>query len=621
MSPLSLDLPKLLFVTTLMLLRYVNSRSPFYERLFVGLRLWRAPTRADMDDVLAAPTEEALESRMRDVFDASRAHTWEPIFTSPAMSARLPLSRMAWLNPLAALASMCALCVVGTICIGVVECARDKAAWIVDALLVAVLGSAVTNLLGAHHDLPWTSVEGVAGRYLGVTALVGTSLAFVFTYMANPATAAIDLGSRLRAALEGLDIPTRSPWSTAPPAALVLLTTGVAVVVGVGAVVFVQPALRVGKFYSDSLAAATRGKRPRLDRSLLRVWFYTPLLLALAWLRAFGAQSVLPNDAMLCMRGDLSRDCRAHYPDAPREGGTSWYALLPLPLLSMVVPDFSAAIVANAWVSESSWLRLRAAGVVLFAILQLALLPSQLKIALATSYTAQQAAIRRAHKAGPAPLPNATVSPSAAVPVAKLGAGRNPAPQAATLVSNFTLAAIDALVAECDHHACNALVVAPMVAVQLLAVPAVFGSLALLLVRRGGLGGVGLCSATRAAVGAVPPVLAEAVLTGIVDSFLVTRTLLGRVLGPYVADEVVDLTLHLGESLLEPAFWRPVLSFTLAALLFVYAAELEIALLYWRITDNESHANAAAARKPIGTADVPAAAAATVNEQAKKKTN
>lgn len=591
-----LDLPTLLLVSILMVLRHINARIPFYEHLFVGLPFWRAPSRTDVDDVLAASTLAAVDTRMRDVFAEARAFIWEPLFTSTAMPARLPLNRMAWLESLANLASVCVIGAVVSASIGFVECARDRPAWIVDALLLTVLGSAVAHLARVHIDLPWQSVECIAGRYLGVFAGLASALLLVYTYMSNPKTTFIHLGAPLRSALEGVDY-SGAPWLVAPQAALATLTLGVALVVGVCAIIFVQPALRVGQFYSESLAAAVRGPRPKFMRTILRMWFYTPLLLALSWVRAFGADSILPQDAILCVHGDLSRDCRSHFPDAPHEGGASWAALLPVGLLSMIVPDFSAAVAAGTWVSESSLLRLQAAGVLAMAVVQLLLLRPQVKVALSTSSESQQQVIRRAYNTGPLLAATAAAVPvMSAVQRGARAAGLTPQPP--SLVSNFTPAAVDDLIASCDRQACDALSMAPMAAVQLLAIPAIFSSLAALLVRRGGLGGIGMCSAVRAMAGVAPPGLSMVATTrGAVDAITVMRAVLARALGGGIGDEVVDLAQHLGDSFLEPSFWRPVLSLVLACLLAVYALELELSLFYWRVTDNDSHDNAEAARK------------------------
>jgi hypothetical protein len=118
---------------------------------------------------------------------------------------------------------------------------------------------------------------------------------------------------------------------------------------------------------------------------------------------------------------------------------------------------------------------------------------------------------------------------------------------------------------------------APMLTMQVAAVPVSFGALALLLVRLGGLGGVGACAALHGVTGGrllglIPrPEQADALLKAMAGKVGVVELLNSR-----------DFLLKTLDAFTSPALWRPVLSFSMFALLVTYALLLELSLLYWR---------------------------------------
>jgi hypothetical protein len=573
----------IIFIFSCILVHRINGRKPFYELLFVGLRFWRAPSRADVDDVLAASTPEALEARLADVFAPQRAFTWGRIFNSPIMMTRLALSKMLWLEELSHLSTACVVVILSSMFTSVVECYRDESSYIVDGLLACVMIYALLMLYNVLAALPWKSPDSVGSRYAAVIASVVTALLLVGTYMVHPRDAFIDLGARLRSATEGSTY-SGSPLAKALSLELILLVAGVATFVGFCAAVSWHPALLVSQFFDRRFAAAARGAHPWRDRLVLRTLYFFPLILVAVWTK-WSSDNVLPFDAILCEQGAIARDCREIFKDASREGGSAWVALIPffIPYVAMshVVPDFTAALSASTWVSESSWLRIRAAFVFAYAIMHLALIRFQLQTHLNGASEEQKDAIRRVHRNGSgkykalaAPeLPKTTRAPEA------------------PLVSEFPLATVDALVAECDEWAVRTLKRAPLLAAEFLAMSALFGSLSLLLVRRGGLGGIGVCSAARALLGKRPPPAMHST-EGLFNLYMIVA----QYADTTTADEILDILWNIGDALLTPFFWRPVLSFIIFALLCAYYIELEVGLMFWRVSDDAAHDNAEAAR-------------------------
>lgn len=556
------SIPFVILVSALLLLRRWNSRSPFYEAFFRGLPIFDAPRLTDVDDVLAAPSRAAALQRLSAIFSSASTHAW---------TSQLPLHEMHFLEDAAFISLLGLSACVVVAGVGVYECASGAPlSWHVDALLVAVVTSSLSALVRAQSSLPWESVETKIAFSLGAVAAVVSGLAFFFTHE-SAVTPLLDLGAApallFRAGSADATF-SRSAWPT-----VAALSAAVGAFVGVVSYAAVQPSLRIARFYSDKLQVAAQSARPRLFRALARFWFYAPALVAASWLRVFGGDNMLPYDAAPCGATDSWRDCRSSLPGEGPAGGRSWAGLVPTTFLSNFSTTLAASLSSLYWVSESSWLRLRATAALAVAAALVYLVRGHVRMWLATSRSAQEQVLLRAVRK-----------------LAKDGGEKRRAPltvkdenqEQVVLVSKASVDFLTGVLRDCALERRKVLAIAPMLLTQILSVPLLIGALTLLLVRLGGLGGFGVCHAARTAVGAAPPSV-DAGKTFL--SFL--PLVLSRVLGADAkamadADALRDAI----AVLLAPPVWRPILSFALFAVLAVLFFEFELALLFWRVSDN-----------------------------------
>lgn len=440
-------------------------------------------------------------------------------------------------------------------------------------------------LLAAAHSVVGT-VECLQGRAPSqyVSLLAGSTVLVALVSLAQPALRigrqlqnqlAVSFGV-LAAVLAGSAYAVAHTGGGGAPSAAVPLRRGTGPLLELGAplgaaglgtgaavalfvflctVLLFAPALHVAKFYAERVIAARAGPRPRLHRALLRLWWYAPLLAAALWARPLAGDTLLPHDAVACGADAVARDCRASLPGVA--GGDSWLALLPLGALAAALPARWAPppLPAGLWIGETALCRLRAAAVLLFAALHFGRLQATVQAVLDGYWRRAAVAVTRAAPKRDAPPPT---------------------PKELTALSKRVEA----------EHLKNFL--APMVTMQVAAPPLLFAGLAVLLVRLGGLGGVGLCSALHASTGGALAGL-RGVGGGGSDLRQVAQAVAQRLLGPGEASQLNEqLAKVLGavtyaETLMtSPALWRPVLSFTIFSLLIAYAVLLEIALLYWR---------------------------------------
>lgn len=581
------SIPFVILVSVLLIFRRVNARSPFYEWFFLGLPFFDTPRLKDVDDVLAAPSRADARQRLSAVFSSASARAW---------TSQLSLHEMHFLED-AAFISLLGLSVcVAVASVGVYECASGTPlSWHVDALLVAAVTSSLSALVRAQSSLPWESVETKIAISLGALAAVLSGLAFFFTHEST-VTPLLDLGAApallFRSSAAGAT-STRSPWST-----VAFLSAALGAFVGVVSYAVVQPALRIARFYSDKLQLAAQSPRPRFFRALHRTWFYAPALVAASWLRVFGGDNMLPLDATPCSATDSWRDCRSSLPGESAAGGRSWAGLLPTTFISNFSTTYAAHLGSLFWVSESSWLRLRAAAAFAVAATLVFLVRGHVRMWLATSRAAQEQvllrALRKLTKEG---------GEERRVPLTVKDENQ----EQVVLVSKASVDLLRDVLRDCALERRKVLAIAPMLLTQILSVPLLIGALTLLLVRVGGLGGFGICDAARAAVGAelLPAVDGKNFL-----SFL--PLVLSRVIGADAkamadADKLRDAI----AVLIAPPVWRPILSFVVFAVLAVLFIEFELALLFWRVSDNaqeEEEWEAAQAEKSTTVASMPAGA-------------
>ena len=380
---------------------------------------------------------------------------------------------------------------------------------------------------------------------------------------------------------------------------------GGAIGVGVGVALFMfaigalflVPALRTARFFALRVAAAdAQPEGARMAKIAARAAMYAPALVAALWFRPF--ITVTAHDAVPCTRllsalapgaptspapplpwgAGVSRDCRASLPGAGSAGGETLAGLLPLWALALLPGEgwtaYAAALGRVHWISESSWLRWRCAAVVVFAAGGLAwqwrgMLQSHLD-------GAWREAGRALHLAG---LREAAGKPRARCAAAHPAghACSRPAPECAL-----------------EQYRWRALVTLAQAGMQLLAVPLVLTCLAVLATRGTGLGGLGACNTVRrlaegaaAGLGRGAPGSVSSVGAGAgspVDSLSwMLREGGDAVFGAAFSRALLNARADLATTALNPALWRPLLSYLLFCTLVTWWVLGELGLMYWRV--------------------------------------
>jgi hypothetical protein len=543
-----LDTPLVLFLVAFAFTRNLKLGQALADRLLVGLVSWDSFSEAEVESVVAAAKRggDAARDAALAELRARKTRVWRCALTgrlpmTQPWFARLYAQALDWFfSQLLGLCSVVALLSLAQALVGTFECLRGGAPSQHMALLAgAALLTALAGLGAPVLRMGWGALQNQLAVGIGalVSVLAGSLFAVSYTGSGElPSTTApvrrgagplLDLGAPLRGAL-------RNRASAAVSAA------AVALLVFLGGALFLGPALHVAKFYAERLIEARAGPRPRLARALLRLWWYAPLFAAAAWVRPLGADVFLPFDAVACAEGDIARDCRATLPGV--RGGESWLALLPLGALAAALPAGWAPppLPPGEWLGETAWLRARVAAVLLFVALHGGAVRAVVQSVKDGYWRRAVAAVARATRSDAPPVD------------------------------------ARALTRAVEEQRVKA-ALAPMLTMQVAAVPVSFGALALLLVRLGGLGGVGACAALHGVTGGrllglIPrPEQADALLKAMAGKVGVVELLNSR-----------DFLLKTLDAFTSPALWRPVLSFSMFALLVTYALLLELSLLYWR---------------------------------------
>jgi hypothetical protein len=225
------------------------------------------------------------------------------------------------------------------------------------------------------------------------------------------------------------------------------------------------------------------------------------------------------------------------------------------------------------WISESSWLRWRCAAVVVAACGSMLMMWR--KMLQGHLDTAWKDAARVLHGAGERARaglpPKKCTSPHPPGFVCK-----RPAPECAL-----------------EEQRLRAIVTLAQAALQLLAVPVVLGSLAVLATRGTGLGGLGACNTARRAAegvaewawGAAParPAAAAPAKEGVDTLSWALKTGGETLFGKEFEGVLLETRKEALATAFSPALWRPVLSYVLFCTLVTWWALGELGLMYWRV--------------------------------------
>jgi len=382
------------------------------------------------------------------------------------------------------------------------------------------------------------------------------------------------------------------------------LAMGLLIALYMGAIgaLFTIPALRMARHFSmrmdsaEALAAGAHLWTGRLRKVWARTIMYAPALVAALWFRPL--IQVTPTDAVPCTRlaqlnlttpeaaapggawgAGVSRDCRAGLVRAGAVGGESWLGLVPLWVLDGAGGEWGKAHAADLagsyWIGESSWLRWRLAIAAGAAVLMLwqwrDMLQGHLDGAWREAVSALRRAGRRAEQ-GKAPLPCKY--------------------EHRLLVLQGKACPRPAVECFLSHQRLKAIIMLPQAGMQLLAVPCVMLSLAILASRGTGLGGLGACLGLKKILegaGVLPgtPSAAPARGSGDTLSELLYKggdLLFGQNFGRVLAQSKEDIA----ATLFAPAAWRPVLSYLLFCTLITWWLLGELALMYWRVMPAEA---------------------------------
>ena len=559
---------------------------------FVGLRAWAVQFSAvEAHQVVAAysgPDPEAKQAAALLALQPSKQRTfrhpqlpWMLPTLTHSWWAALGLDEGRWLNlpELLSLMNLAALLAVAYALVGAYECLEGAPtpSYHVTLLAATALASALGLLAVPLVRGPRLELQLALCLGACVAALSGLGYALLFAATGEGARAIpwVDLGAPLG---EGV---TRS----------VGLAGGAAVGAGVAAfmlavgTLLAMPALRTARYFSQLMAAAEAG-RSRLGKVSARYGMYAPALVAALWLRPL--ITVTAGDAVQCAGavgwgGGVSRDCRASQLGAGSAGGEALAGLLPLWVIEMLPGEgwhaYAAALGARYWISESSWLRWRCAAVVVAACGSMLLMWR--KMLQGHLDTAWKDAARVLHGAGERARaglpPKKCTSPHPPGYVCK-----RPAPECAL-----------------EEQRLRAIVTLAQAALQLLAVPVVMGSLAVLATRGTGLGGLGACNTARraaegvaewawgaragAAAGAPAAAAAAAAAKGADTLSWAIKTGGETLFGKEFESVLQDTHREALATALSPALWRPVLSYVLFSTLITWWVLGELGLMYWRV--------------------------------------
>ncbi len=645
------------FITAVIIVVRLLSHEALKRLAFVGLRGWSlALTPAEVHQAVAAysgPEPEGKQAAHLAALAPHKLRAWR----HPQLPGQLPplthtwfaalgMDEGRWLNlpELLALMNLGALLAVSYALVGGYEClegSRAPPSYHVTLLAACALGSALAYLaipLARGPRLEAQLALGMGGAVASASAL-GFAALYASTGRGARSVPWVDLGAPLGAGVVG---------SVGGGSGALAVGGGVAAFMMAVGTLLAMPALRTARFFAQRLAAAEAapGGGSRLAKAAARYGMYAPALVAALWFRPL--ISVTANDAVHCTRllgalapggsgaaaaaaaaewgAGVSRDCRATLPGAGSSGGEALAGLLPLWALEMLPGEgwgaYTAALAARYWISESSWLRWRCAAVVVVAAGSMlwqwrAMVQGHLDVAWREGARVLHAAGVRARAGKP---PARCTAPHRAGYVCA-----RPAPECAL-----------------EERRWRALATVAQAGMQLLAVPVVLASLAVLATRGTGLGGLGLCNTVRRAAEGV----VEAVRGGAGGAGAGAGAGVGAGVGAAPAKESLD-TLNWalktgGDALfgpqfdsmlqsaraemlstaLSPALWRPVLSYLLFCTLLTWWVLGELGLMYWRVFSSEvegrededeagEEAAAAAEASKKTAADAAAAAAVT----------
>jgi hypothetical protein len=561
-----LDTPLVLFLVAFAFTRSLKLGQALIDHFLIGLVSWDAFSAADAEALVLAAQRggEAGRDAALAELRAKKTRVWRC-----ALTGRLPMTQpwfaglfrqaLDWFYAeLLSLCSVVALFCMAHALVGTFECLRGGPPSLHLCLVAgSALVAALAGLAAPAAQMGWRALQNQLAASFGLLAAVLAGSGFAVLHAGSAEAPSVDRPLR-RGEAPLLDLGAPLGAALRGRGAALAAGAAVALLVFLCGALFVGPALHVAKYYAESVIAARASARPRLARAALRLWWYAPLFAAAAWVRPFGADFFVPADAVACAAGDVARDCRASLPGVA--GGDAWAALLPVALARWALPAALAPppLPPGLWLGETAFLRLRVAAVLLFVAAHLRAVQGTVQ-AVKDSYWRRAAlAVARATRPG--------------APLAAPGA-----PPAEPL---------RALLRAVEQQRIRA-ALAPMLTMQVAAVPVAFGALAFLLVRLGGLGGVGLCSALHGATGGAlrlpggggaPP--AGGGGAGTIGALF--SALAAQLLPPAAAGQLQSARDSVLGAAAAPALWRPMLSYALFALLLTYAALLELGLVYWR---------------------------------------
>ena len=593
------------FIAAIIIVVRLFSHDRLKRLVFLGLRGWTEDLSPGEVQAAVAlygkgPSHEAFLAELERLRSPPRVYEWRdslvPSVRSWSRASGLDEEPSRWVHTgeLLSLLNLCLLLAFSYVLVGSYECLEGSGgvpSYHVTLLAACTLGTALAYLAMPLWSMGVRHLDVTLALSLGSVASVICTLGYAYLYSATRAGARdipwVDLGAPLGQGIDATLGPARGP---------LLAGAGVALFTLVTATLLVTPALRAARYFSARMEAAQAlPGGGRWAKAAARVGMYAPALVAALWFRPL--ISVTAHDAVPCSPllqalsssppaatasswgVGVSRDCRASLASQGSAGGESLLGLLPLWAVQLLPGEGWAAYASSTlarhyWIGESSWLRWRAAAVLTAACGGMlwqwrGLLQAHLDCAWVDGGRQLARAGRRA-AAGKAPGPcTASHGPGAACP--------RPAPECslkeARMKGLFTLS---------------------QAAMQLLAVPAVLGSLSVLLTRGTGLGGVGACHTGRRLVegvlgvagrgGSSGKAAAAAAAAASTDSLTWVLAEAGKVLfGPAFTGQLLAARQDLTITVLSPALWRPVLSYLLLCTLLLWWVLGELGLMYWRV--------------------------------------
>lgn len=392
------------------------------------------------------------------------------------------------------------------------------------------------------------------------------------------------------------------------------------------------PALRVAKLFHAVTSDAAMMKKP-LTQAWVYIWFYWPLIVSVLWVRPLIADRMVPRTLARCSATSIARDCsvlpvlNATSSASPDSGLPSIANPSPSPAPSTTGDALYDALprLTGVAFTETQWLQIRIGMVVLFALYHMFSIRSMLAVALQSGRDDQVTTVAKA--AAEAPNSRVRMSKEKLANLSKSGPLQ---------MSGYTPDELNKIEYACAVDASRSILSITLVGLQLLAVPALLLSLALLTVRLGGLdGGLGVCTACSAgleaaglgsilrAVRATGPPKADAIeklldilVYGVDNAPSLQKEAVAGGIGSVMASSKQALTV------LTSAFWRPVLSYSLFFILVSFFLMQEFGYVYFRYVQPSIEAEAktiVTGAAAAGAADGAAAGAAVDDKKKQDK--